>query len=104
MIIRMRQQLFGEFELYMFERFHNGRRIYKITIEMQPELIPEGSRADPSLILPEDMARDFIPALIQGLRDANYVQSDAVSTELKATKFHLEDMRKLAMDIKYKKT
>jgi hypothetical protein len=61
-----------------------------------------GSYIEPCLVI-EDDGEDFFWALAQGLAEAGYfpkVYQDK-DNELKATKYHLEDMRKLALkDIK----
>lgn len=43
-------------------------------------------------------SEDMMKALAEALQIMGYIPETAVATELKATKYHLEDMRKLALE------
>lgn len=50
---------------------------------------------DPSLIFSGEIATMFFPALVAGLAECGYTYESSEKGELKATKEHLNDMRKL---------
>ncbi len=74
-----------------------GNKIYvakKVTLEF--EEVPRGSYfKEPTLEIDWYHAKDFMAALKEAL-DGEKLPLSAVEGELKATKYHLEDMRKLA--------
>jgi glutamine amidotransferase-like uncharacterized protein len=49
------------------------------------------------LIFTGSFAQEFFPALVSGLAESGYTYESSDKGELKATKIHLEDMRKLAL-------
>jgi hypothetical protein len=52
-----------------------------------------------AVTIPEEDARVFIDALLEGLADAGLIpKMGATEAELKATKYHLEDFRKLVFE------
>lgn len=62
---------------------------------------PVGSGAvllpkDPTFRFGGNMSREFFPALVEALAKSGYTYESSDKGELKATKVHLEDMRKLA--------
>jgi hypothetical protein len=76
---------------------------YRGILELKFEPVKLGEFISPSLVLDEDIAEDLLHAFAQGLAEAGYLPKvyQDKDNELKATKYHLEDMRKLALkDIK----
>lgn len=56
-----------------------------------------GKSPDPTLTVSGMMSREFLPALANGLAEAGFRHESTDVGELKATKYHLEDMRKVAL-------
>jgi hypothetical protein len=77
----------------------DGRKTYVAKkVELVFEEIPEGSFfKEPTLAIDWYHANDFKEALKEAL-DGEKLPPSAVEGELKATKVHLEDMRKLVFE------
>lgn len=57
------------------------------------------NRMEPSLQLQGEFAREFLPALSDALNASGFKGVESPDTsELKATKYHLEDMRKIVFE------
>jgi len=90
------------FNMWIMER-KEGKTFLVKPIHMEVEekddafMLPE-----PSLFLNHDQAIDFFRGMASELRRHGYevIEPDGIAQELKATKFHLEDMRKLALEKK----
>jgi len=73
----------------------NGRQYIAKEIVLQFEEIPEGSFFKaPTLRINWHDSKDFMAALKEAL-DGEKLPPSALEGELKATKYHLEDMRKI---------
>lgn len=88
----------GGVRFYVLERVPGGRHPFKITIEKLPAI---GSmvRMEPSLEVEPILAEEMIRALIEALQEKDLLPKvTATESELKATHYHLEDMRKLVFE------
>lgn len=65
------------------------------TIEIKEHMLKPGMRAETSVF--QHGQEDIATALSQVLTQMGILSGNATDTELKATKYHLEDMRKLAL-------
>ena len=78
-------------DLYVFERGEKKTRVY--TTDKGIKEYQNGDKIKPSLVIP----RHFLPELLKAIVDLGIQSPDQsfISGELVATKFHLEDTRKL---------
>lgn len=85
-----------DWSVFIYE-YQRGRIVpYKIMIERLPEQ-SEASWLPEAITIPPDEIKGIVTALKDGLAEAGFMQDTApLEGELKATKIHLEDMRKLA--------
>lgn len=74
---------------------HHGLRRYAKPIDLVFIEKPEESFIEYTLRLNNVLSRQFFPALIEGLARAGYKYESSSEGELKATKSHLHDMRRL---------
>lgn len=76
-----------------------GNKMYAAKqVEMVFEEVPEGTFfKEPTLSFPWHQSKDFIAALKEGL-EGQKLPEGRVEGELKATKAHLEDMRRLVFE------
>ncbi len=72
----------------------DNKRAYTIEFKAHP-IEKEGFVAETSLIPRELEMTGLLKALADALNQMEIFPDDATTAELKATKFHLEDMRKL---------
>lgn len=90
------KEQFGETACYIIKTDYKGNRF--VAKPMLLEFVPvvEETRVDPSLRFNyADRTLGFLEALADGLARAGYKAENNDVGELKATKIHLEDMRKL---------
>jgi hypothetical protein len=85
----------GCWEVFVYDESSGFDLPWRITVEQLPA-IREGERMDPSVEFPYEMSSSIISALKDALAEAGFLQETGpLEGELKATKVHLEDMRKL---------
>lgn len=75
------------------EDAHNKRFIAKPMDLVFEPLDNNSVNTSPTLAVSGFMAREFLPALANGLAEAGYRHESTDAGELKATKYHLEDLR-----------
>ncbi len=77
----------------------NGKRMLAKPMELvfEPLDLDHGKLAEPSLNFSPEFGMQFFPALVDGLARAGYKYESSDTGELKATKVHLDDMRKLVL-------
>lgn len=75
-----------------------GREFVALPIELKFKEHQVAEREEPTLILPRFMADDFLRALAEGLDEMGIKtdQDAKLAGTLDATRYHLEDMRRLA--------
>lgn len=93
-----RRQWADATDIYIVLKDHNGKRkILKPTyIEFVP--IKEDGNIDPSFTVKGSDEREFFPALVDAMAKCGYRYESSDAGELKATKIHLEDMRKIVFE------
>ena len=75
-----------------------GKTFLAKPMELTFEPLAEGACfKEPTLKFAGHTSREFLPALANALAEAGYRQESTDAGELKATKYHLEDMRRLTM-------
>ena len=74
---------------------HNGKRCFAKPMNLEFVQIEDYCIKDPTLSFTNEMSLGFFPALVDGLAKAGYKYESSDAGELKATKVHLDDMRKL---------
>ncbi len=79
-------------EIYIFSEV-NGKRIAYKPVALEEQEIKEGTVIEPTLKISGEYDREFIEAFRDGINEVYGEQ--AQTSELKATKYHLEDLRKL---------
>jgi hypothetical protein len=85
-------------EIYAW-RDHPGRTKEAFSIQVTATAVKDGLHFPEAVTIPEEDARVFIDALLEGLADAGLIpKMGATEAELKATKYHLEDFRKLVFE------
>lgn len=88
-------------KIWVTSRGEDGRRFnYTIGKEgfLLATVVKEGEMApNPLMILPFEFVDQFVDALIEKIPP---VKKEVVESELNATKYHLEDMRKLVFKAK----
>jgi hypothetical protein len=83
-------------ECYIIRTNYNGKKELCKPMEMVFEPLNEQIKQDPSLSIGGlDVHMGFFQALVDGLARVGYRYESSDTGELKATKVHLEDMRKL---------
>ena len=86
------------FEIYIVEE-HNGKRYIAEPMELKFKEHTEGEVTKPSISISRVFGKEtnFLQSLSDALANAGYEPKSVEENkgELKATKFHLEDMRKL---------
>ena len=80
----------------MIKEDHPMSPIY-YTFEVKQHIVPDKTIESPTTILEPINADEFLKAIGVMLQEIGYIPQSSVDTELKATKYHLEDMRKLAL-------
>lgn len=95
--VAMRQSFATDsMEIYFFDRGPNYKAV-ALPMDLVFKKMEEGKEYEPSLRIPGLMLPGFLKALVSAL-DKSGVRSpsvDKVEGELKATKYHLDDMRRL---------
>lgn len=82
--------------LWIMKEYPDGRRIYANPTEFTFSEKTEGSLVEPTLKFTSIEGSEFLRGLAESLANAGYkVDLSHDRGELKATKAHLEDMRKL---------
>lgn len=66
------------------------------TMEFKVHKFTEGTLGDATEVDMDD-STGLLKALAEALQQGGYIPKSAVDSELKATKYHLEDMRQLAL-------
>lgn len=87
----------GAWEFFVFERLDDQKIPYKITVE-KLNAIDILTEVNPSMTfrMPESQLKDIIDKICTCFSKAGFlVQNKEALDELKATKYHLEDMRQL---------
>lgn len=79
-------------EIYIFDEI-NGKRIVFLPVSLEGREIEEGMLIEPTMKISGEFDREFIEAFRDGINEVYGEQ--AQTSELKATKYHLEDLRKL---------
>lgn len=83
-------------EMHIVQIGPDGSRYICKPMKMEFEPLTEGSYTNPSLMISRQEERGgFLQALVDGLAKAGYRYESSDVGELKATKVHLDDMRKL---------
>jgi hypothetical protein len=67
------------------------------TIQITAHKVERGQLCPSSDFGGRDVPLDLLRALAEALQMGGYIPKSAVDAELKATKYHLEDMRKLVL-------
>jgi len=85
-------------KVWLTARWGNGKR-YNYTIgengHMKATEVEDGMEPpSPLMIIPQDMLQDIVDAFTEKVPPT---KRERVEAELEATKYHLEDMRKLAL-------
>jgi hypothetical protein len=83
--------------LYLFEDSQPDKPTKCITIHLKEEFVAEGFPPAESAAWPKEEGQAILKALADALFRAGFLPESATTAELKATKYHLEDMRKLGM-------
>lgn len=81
--------------IYLIGEKHDGSRYIAKPMNLAFEPIDRNNRSSPSLEIEGFESREFLPALANALAEAGYRHESTEAGELKATKNHLEDMRKI---------
>jgi len=82
----------------VFTKIENGKTYYAKKVDLVFEEVPEGSFfKEPTLEFAWHHSKDFLEALKEAL-DKEKLPEGRVEGELKATKYHLEDMRNLTIN------
>ena len=82
-------------EVYLVGEDKHGKRFLCEPMEMKFVEKSPHERMQPSLVFNGIQSREFFPALVDGLAKAGFKYESSDVGELKATKVHLDDMRKL---------
>lgn len=83
--------------VYIVAEKPDGEKLIAAPIKLEFNPI-ENYAKDPCLRLSGPIAREFFPALVEGLARSGYAYESTDKGELKATKKHLEDMRELVFE------
>jgi hypothetical protein len=89
-------------EIALFESFSNERTLV-YTFEFKSHIIDASCIFPTTIIENSDHGTKPLIALSKAMQEMGIMQDDATSAELKATKYHLEDFRKLVFKIKENK-
>lgn len=86
-------------EIFLVEKAKSERVPLKITVEKQKPA-PAGFHIEPSLVLDKEEFQEIASALYSAVSESGLftIKEDATTSELKATKYHLEDMRALVFE------
>lgn len=84
-----------QLNIYMVLKDHNGHRQYAKPVRFEFASANSGLIAEPTFTFTDDLAREFLPALSNALAESGFRAETPDAAQLEATKFHLEDMRKL---------
>lgn len=83
-------------QIYLVGEDAHGKRFLARPMVLAFDPVPNGQFANPSLEINGFMSREFLPALANALAESGYRAESTDAGELKATKYHLEDMRLIA--------
>jgi len=87
----------GKYQVYLFQENQNGKRFFATDIVFKP--VEENYDRNVPLQLDKESAQQLMDDLWRaGLRPAELKNTPDTSTALKATQYHLEDMRKIAFE------
>jgi len=93
-------------EIYITEKDSKGRKFVAKPMNLEFEPMDSGKHHEPSLTIsaPFNDATDFLKNLATALTKAGYQPEveQELKGELKATKYHLEDLRQLTIGINNK--
>lgn len=87
-------------ELILGERTKTGLKIYDLQLTVRPKELGDGESWNyPSFVIRNEMVHmGIFQAIADGMANAGLLSgTSACESELKATKYHLEDMRKLGL-------
>lgn len=81
----------------------NGNRVFVKPVDMTFEEVEEGAYREPTFRFDRHFADEFLESLAGELINMGYRPDElkAKEGELTATKYHLEDMRKIALEEKH---
>ncbi len=99
-IIKIRQNPFtDELEIYFGFEDNKGLNIAK-PVKLEYNRIDEGGEAKPTFLIPRGVASNFLEAILGAIEDQGIKPESTSKTEglLEATKYHLEDMRKIVFN------
>lgn len=82
-------------DVFIVDEKEDGTRLLAKPMNLCFEEMKESLKHKPSLSFSGPMGREFLPKLAQGLAEYGYRPRSDDAQELKATKYHLEDMRKM---------
>jgi hypothetical protein len=85
--------------IYLIGEDASGKRFIAKPMELSFGPIDEGLQSDPTLKISGFISREFLPALANALAESGYRHESTDAGELKATKAHLDDMRKLVLKV-----
>lgn len=83
-------------EIYLIGEDAAGKRFLAKPMDLAFEPMPADLLAQPTIKIGGFMSREFLPALANALAESGYRAESTDAGELKATKYHLEDLRLIA--------
>lgn len=86
-------------EMFFIDERSDGRRFIGKPTEIFFDEMIDGERSKPTLVFDRLRGNEFLQSLANALAEVGYkVDISSEIGELKATKYHLEDLRKLVFD------
>ena len=87
----------GDVSIIFYEDYPDGRRAFAEHIDLLFKIHEPGTKIEPTLNLPSHLATDILQSLADQIREQGirHKQDELNDGELRATKYHLEDLRKL---------
>lgn len=92
-----REEMFGGISMVFYEDRLNGKRFIAKPVDLEFEEYNDGAEYRPTLRLNSSISNEFLQQLAEEL-DSKGVKTDKdakIEGTLNATKYHLEDLRKL---------
>jgi hypothetical protein len=97
--IRIHEDRIGNLGFTFFSVGHQFNEVWEFP-PMVRRVVKEGEIiGDPSFSVPNNFANEFMLALKEAIREYEGSTPDFSQGELKATKYHLEDMRNLIFNL-----
>lgn len=87
----------GRLAFYFIENHHNGKIAVVRPMQWEMEVVPEGTEVEPSMVVPGPITDGFLKAMAEAL-DQRGVKTDSdakLAGTIEATRYHLEDLRRL---------